>query len=162
MKTPWFWLLLLAGCDDAAIVRAEEFGRQAASAPASSPAAASGAVAAPPPKIGPATSGSKAERERAVLALLAGGPPATQVAIADTDPGKAFDHGLLDKVAPASKPPQLRQGSTRVEGPGRLPPEVIQRIVRQNFGRFRLCYETELKKQPELTGKVEVTFTIEK
>ena len=38
-----------------------------------------------------------------------------------------------------SKPPSVRMGATSVSG--RLPPEVIQRIVRQNFGRFRLCYE---------------------
>jgi len=33
----------------------------------------------------------------------------------------------------------VRMGATTVNG--RLPPEVIQRIVRQNYGRFRLCYE---------------------
>jgi len=33
---------------------------------------------------------------------------------------------------------------------GRLPPEVIQRIVRQKFGRFRLCYEQNLRMQPSL------------
>ncbi|HLM76117.1 MAG TPA: FHA domain-containing protein, partial [Polyangiaceae bacterium] len=38
-----------------------------------------------------------------------------------------------------SEPPRIRPVGTSVSG--RLPPEVIQRIVRQNFGRFRLCYE---------------------
>ena len=42
----------------------------------------------------------------------------------------------------------------------RLPPEVIQRIVRQNFGRFRLCYENGLKNNPSLTGRVSVRFVI--
>ena len=37
---------------------------------------------------------------------------------------------------------------------GRLPPEVIQRIVRQNFGRFRLCYENGLRNNPNLQGRV--------
>lgn len=45
---------------------------------------------------------------------------------------------------------------------GRLPPEVIQRIVRQNFGRFRLCYETGLRKDPNLTGRISIKFVIDR
>ena len=54
--------------------------------------------------------------------------------------------------------PSLRQGATQVTG--RLPPEVIQRIVRQNFGRFRLCYENALRAKPTLEGRVAIKFTI--
>ena len=43
---------------------------------------------------------------------------------------------------------------------GRLPPEVIQRIVRQNYGRFRLCYENGLRNNPNLQGRVGVRFVI--
>jgi hypothetical protein len=43
---------------------------------------------------------------------------------------------------------------------GRLPAEVIQRIVRQNFGRFRLCYENGLRTSPSLQGRVVVRFVI--
>jgi Ca-activated chloride channel family protein len=43
---------------------------------------------------------------------------------------------------------------------GRLPPEIIQRIVRQNFGRFRLCYENGLRANPNLQGRVGVRFII--
>ena len=43
---------------------------------------------------------------------------------------------------------------------GRLPPEVIQRIVRQNYGRFRLCYENGLRNNPNLQGRVSVRFVI--
>ncbi|MBK6513779.1 MAG: FHA domain-containing protein [Polyangiaceae bacterium] len=57
-----------------------------------------------------------------------------------------------------SKPPSVRMGATSVSG--RLPPEVIQRIVRQNFGRFRLCYENGLRNNPNLAGRVSVSFTI--
>ena len=49
-------------------------------------------------------------------------------------------------------------GATQVSG--RLPPEVIQRIVRQNFGRFRLCYENGLRNNPNLQGRVAVRFVI--
>ena len=43
---------------------------------------------------------------------------------------------------------------------GRLPPEAIQRIIRQNFGRFRACYQTGLQHNPALTGRVAVSFVI--
>ncbi len=55
--------------------------------------------------------------------------------------------------------PSIRQGVTAVSG--RLPPEVIQRIVRQNFGRFRLCYENGLRTNPELAGRITVRFVID-
>ena len=43
---------------------------------------------------------------------------------------------------------------------GRLPPEVIQRTVRQNFGRFRSCYEICLRSNPNLEGRVVARFVI--
>ena len=43
---------------------------------------------------------------------------------------------------------------------GRLPPEVIQRIVRQNYGLFQQCYERALLKDPKLEGRVVVRFVI--
>jgi hypothetical protein len=43
---------------------------------------------------------------------------------------------------------------------GRLPAEVIRRIVRQNFGRFRMCYEQGLARNPNLEGRVGVRFVI--
>ncbi len=43
---------------------------------------------------------------------------------------------------------------------GRLPPEVVQRVIRQNFGHFRMCYENNLRSQPALTGRVTARFTI--
>ncbi|HEX7664676.1 MAG TPA: AgmX/PglI C-terminal domain-containing protein [Polyangiaceae bacterium] len=59
-----------------------------------------------------------------------------------------------------TKSPSLRQGTTQVNG--RLPPEVIQRIVRQNFGRFRLCYENGMRQNPNLSGRVQVKFVIDR
>jgi hypothetical protein len=43
---------------------------------------------------------------------------------------------------------------------GRLPPEVIQRIIHQNHGRFLLCYENGLRTSPGLMGRVVVKFVI--
>ena len=57
-----------------------------------------------------------------------------------------------------TRAPELRMGATTVSG--RLPPEVIQRIVRQNYGRFRQCYEQGLGRDPELAGRVAVRFVI--
>jgi hypothetical protein len=50
----------------------------------------------------------------------------------------------------------VRQGSTTVNG--RLPPEVIQRIVRQNFGAFRACHDRA--GDTALTGTVTTRFVI--
>jgi len=44
---------------------------------------------------------------------------------------------------------------------GKLPPEVIKRIVRANFPRFRVCYEQGLKKEPKLAGTVANKFVID-
>lgn len=43
---------------------------------------------------------------------------------------------------------------------GTLPPAVIQRIVRNNFGRFRYCYQRALDTNPNLQGRVTVRFVI--
>jgi len=61
-------------------------------------------------------------------------------------------------------------GSHRTSGPsvrsselsvsGRLPPELIRRVVRQNHPRFRSCYEAALMTNPNLTGRVGVRFVI--
>jgi hypothetical protein len=54
--------------------------------------------------------------------------------------------------------PHPRLGNPSVSG--RLPPQVIQRIVRQNYGRFRFCYEQGLASNPNLEGRVSVRFAI--
>jgi hypothetical protein len=78
---------------------------------------------------------------------------------AGTGTGQGFGsgHGRLGG-SHRSAAPTVRMGATQVSG--RLPPEIIQRIVRQNFGRFRLCYEKGLRTSPALMGRVSVRFTI--
>ncbi len=78
---------------------------------------------------------------------------------AGTGTGQGFGsgHGRLGG-AHRSQPPQVRMGAVTVSGG--LPPEVIQRIVRQNFGRFRLCYENGLRSNPNLQGRVATRFLI--
>ncbi|HEU4536327.1 MAG TPA: AgmX/PglI C-terminal domain-containing protein, partial [Polyangiaceae bacterium] len=58
----------------------------------------------------------------------------------------------------AANPVRIRPGAVEVNG--RLPPQVIHRIVRQNFGRFRLCYEAALGRTPNLSGHMEARFVI--
>ena len=43
----------------------------------------------------------------------------------------------------------------------RLPPELIQSVVRKAYGFFRGCYEQGLGRNPNLTGKVTARFVIE-
>lgn len=71
--------------------------------------------------------------------------------------GFGAGHGRLGGSHGASAP-KVRVGTAQVSG--RLPTEVIQRIVRQNFGRFRLCYEEGLSRNPNLAGKVGVRFVV--
>jgi hypothetical protein len=56
--------------------------------------------------------------------------------------------------------PQVRVSTPTVNG--RIPAEVIQRIVRQNFGRFKMCYENGLRGNPSLSGRVTARFVIDR
>lgn len=56
------------------------------------------------------------------------------------------------------RPIVCRCGETTVSG--RLPPEAVQRVVRQNFGRFRACYQQGLTSNPALAGRVSTQFVI--
>ena len=54
--------------------------------------------------------------------------------------------------------PRLRVADSSIHG--RLPAEVIRRVVRQNHSRFRNCYEQALLQNPGLSGRVSVRFVI--
>jgi len=72
--------------------------------------------------------------------------------------GEGSGHGRISGRHVA-KSPRLRFDRATTSS-GRLPPEVIQRVVRQNHGRFRGCYERGLSLNPELEGRVVVRFVI--
>ena len=74
-----------------------------------------------------------------------------------TGQGFGNGHGRLGG-SHSARSPSLRQGT--VSTSGALDAAVIARIVRQNFGRFRLCYESGLTRNPALEGRVSVQFTI--
>ena len=69
-----------------------------------------------------------------------------------------FDSGRTIKGKYSPKDIKMRAGTTSTSG--RIPAETIQRVVRQNFGRFRSCYESGLKNNPSLSGRVGVRFVI--
>jgi hypothetical protein len=87
------------------------------------------------------------------LEVLPGGKPGL--------PGGDFGKFVGRPGVPGYRPktPQIRV--PHVDVSGHLPPELIQRTVRQNFGRFRMCYEQGLGRNPSLTGRVEVRFLID-
>lgn len=60
--------------------------------------------------------------------------------------------------ADSKSKPHAQAGATSTSGG--LPPEVIQRVVRQSNGRFRMCYESALRSDPKLKGRVAVSFAI--
>jgi hypothetical protein len=63
--------------------------------------------------------------------------------------------------AHAVRGPSLRAaGETTITG--HIPAEVIQRVVRDNFGRFRGCYEVGLRENPGLAGRVVTRFAIDR
>ncbi|HEY5958327.1 MAG TPA: AgmX/PglI C-terminal domain-containing protein, partial [Polyangiaceae bacterium] len=75
-----------------------------------------------------------------------------------TGQGMGMGHGNLGNGKHRTRAPAIRIGTIVISG--HLPPEVIQRIVRQNYGRFRMCYEQGLARNPNLEGRVQVRFVI--
>ncbi len=76
-------------------------------------------------------------------------------------PGKGGFGSGLGSTGKGHQPtgPSIRSaGVTNVSG--HIPAEVIQRVVRQNYGRFRACYESGLRSNPNLTGRVTARFVI--
>jgi hypothetical protein len=66
--------------------------------------------------------------------------------------------GQLGGCQPAHA--KIHEGTATVSGA--IPVDVIRRIVRQNLGRFRLCYESEHKSDPKLQGHIDIKFIIDR
>jgi hypothetical protein len=111
-------------------------GRPARRPEVPSPNVSASAVAPPPPT---GTSSAAAPR-----------PPASAPsASASAPPAKPSAAAKAPEPRPLGKPG------------GRIEPEIIQRVIRANFGRFRLCYENGLRNCPNLQGRVAVRFIID-
>ena len=80
--------------------------------------------------------------------------------------GSTAEFGMVNLTNPTSSKSlsshgtmSVRIGSIRHQGT--LPLEVIQRILRQNYGLFRTCYSEALDRKPRLQGTVELVFNID-
>lgn len=129
---------------------------QAVMVPAPTPSVTPSAAPPPPPVVSaapPPSAAPVASEEAQPMDMVWGDPLPDPLA-----PAPASSLGRLGSSRGGA--PSLRQGAVMVNG--KLPTEVIQRIIRQNFGRFRLCYENGLRTNAKLAGRVTVKFTIEK
>jgi hypothetical protein len=73
--------------------------------------------------------------------------------------GIGTSRGTLEKGHPPATF-TMRTPIARVNG--RLDPIVIQRVIQLNSGRFRSCYASGLRTNPELSGSVRVKFIIDR
>lgn len=118
---------------------------------------------APPPVRAPARSAEAT----AVTPLPPGGSaplhgegPAPSRAAPAVDPGQEPDRlGPPVTVSDEGLGFTLREGTPRVVGPLRT--EVVQRVVRLSYGRFRGCYAAGAQRHPSLTGTVVLAFWID-
>jgi len=69
-------------------------------------------------------------------------------------------------IVPLTYPPNTATTRTisvfigATTGSGSIPPDVIQRILRQALGHLRQCKATALERKPQLMGRFEVRFNI--
>lgn len=73
------------------------------------------------------------------------------------DGGDLAPHAAVSDAGPP-RAPSITHGPVDVEG---LTSEFVQRIVRQNQGALRLCYEEGLRRRPGLRGQITVKFEID-
>jgi hypothetical protein len=73
--------------------------------------------------------------------------------------GHGHGYGML-RGGHAVRAPSIHEATPVVNG--RLDAEVIRRVVRLNDGRYRACYETGLRTNPSLQGRVTVKFVIDR
>jgi TonB family protein len=72
--------------------------------------------------------------------------------------GSGYGSGAGGFSGRSARVPQIRSGAADVRGS--LSKEVIRRVVRRHINEVRFCYEQELNAQPDLEGRVTVTFII--
>jgi len=75
-------------------------------------------------------------------------------------PSASEDAGASSPGIAQSKFAQIVPGTKQVQG--KMPPDLVERFVRLRFPRLRACYETGLKKDPAMGGKVTISFVISK
>ncbi|MFO0659589.1 MAG: AgmX/PglI C-terminal domain-containing protein [Polyangiaceae bacterium] len=111
------------------------------------------------PAIGPAAaSASRADHEKKLAALLSGEISVDALPTEATAPDKPFNPLRYSRLAKGRDPIKIKMDLATVKGG--LMPEVVNRIIRQNYGRLVLCYEHGLEKTPTLAGAVTLEMSI--
>jgi Redoxin len=96
--------------------------------------------------------------QQEVASLVGDGPDGS------AESGQGIGLGNLGRLAPGGYESKSH-ATVRVadiHATGDLPVEIIRRIMRQELGRYRLCYEEGLRKNPKLAGRLSGHFTIGK
>jgi TonB family protein len=72
--------------------------------------------------------------------------------------GSGYGRGAGGLGGRRGSAPQIRSGAAMVKGS--LSKEVIRRIVHRHINEVKFCYERELAKRPDLSGRVAIRFII--
>ncbi len=72
--------------------------------------------------------------------------------------GSGYGRGAGGLGGRRARAPDVIPGQANVRGS--LDKEIIRRIIRRHINEVKYCYETELVKKPNLSGRVAVQFTI--
>lgn len=122
--------------------------------------------APPPPSDAPVAPRAAATAESTASAPALPGSvspvPAPEPAPIESSPAPSGDAAAMkvpDAIAQRGFPLQIRMGSMTVKGS--LPSDVILRVWRQSFGRFRVCYGDRLREKPNLEGAVVIKVVID-
>lgn len=83
-------------------------------------------------------------------------PPAAVSAVLAPAPPMRTGPGIITSPAP----PSVREDPPVLSRPG-LPPEVVRRITRQNFGALKACYAHQTSLDPTPGGSITVRYVID-
>jgi hypothetical protein len=165
--TPNVWLAVL-GLTLASACRtpgAPSSGQAIASTAQTVPSGAGSPVAsAVPLRLGSAPTGTKDERERALLGFLESGQ-AAQIEVVATEPGVGIDYSLrqslLGHVVEASAP--VVRGNAQVGAATATGGEIsnLNRVVAGMRAGFRNCYQRALADAPHYAGKLDLKLTVD-
>lgn len=109
--------------------------------------------------INPAPPAPSAAPEEPVASAAPAPSPAPPPAVARKPRPSPESRGFRLSTGEPKKP-GLQIDPFRLMMKGQMPAILIQRVMRQNFGRIRLCYEDGLRRDATLEGRVAIEFTI--